>query len=478
MLSTNPKLKYSLIILLIFLSFSPLYGQRGEIDTTDYLPYYFDEAINFNLIYAASKGYNTEIERLIKKGAKVDAETIEGATPLIYAVANNHLEAVRSLLAYGPDVNKATENFNTPLLLSTKNQNVEISEALIRAGADINKTDQYGAAPLHYAVIYGGFYVTDLLLYYQADCNLKANDGTTPLMAAIWAGYADIADLLIQNGANMEARDKQGFTPFLIAAQNGDTLMMNVLLRYGVDLYEKNAYRYNALNIAIESNHMPAVEMLLSRGDKWNSEEKAGINPYRIASAYGRKEYIQMLEDKNIPGKMRPAINDMAVSVSSRFTMGDFFTGICLTFKEPLTQWGFMAGSDIKPWYTRVLIKDSETLFYQYRDRSAMVYAGIFRDFRLAGDDMKSKLLFSASLSTGYAFGNKLKGTNIAPDSKFKLNPAVGIKFQKGHFILSTGLEYLKSEYYRVGPLWLRTGLAYNLRFRTAKAPGKTIKWY
>lgn len=478
MLSTKPKLKYSLIILLIFLSFSPLYGQKGEIDTTDYLPYYIDEAINFNLIIAASKGYNTETERLIKKGARVDAETIEGATPLIYAVANNHLDAVKALLAYGPDVNKATENFQTPLLISSKNQNVEISEILIRAGADINKTDQYGAAPLHYAVIYGGFYITDLLLYYQADCNLKANDGTTPLMAAIWAGYADIADLLIQNGANMEARDKQGFTPFLIAAQNGDTLMMNVLLKYGVDMYETNVYRSNALNIAIQSNHRPAVELLLSRGDKWNSDEKAGINPYQVASAFGRKEYIEILEQKNIPGKIRPAINDIAISLSTRLTRGDVFTGISLLFRDPLTEAGFIAGCDIKPWYTRVLIKDSETLFYQYRDRSSMVYAGIFKDFRLAGDGIKTKLLLSGSLSAGYTFGNKLKGTNIVPDSKFKLNPAVGIKFQKGHFILSTGLEYLKSEYYRVGPLWLRTGLAYNFRFRTVKAPGKTIKWY
>jgi ankyrin repeat protein len=73
----------------------------------------------------------------------------------------------------------------------------------------------------------------------------------------------------------MEARDNQGFTPFLIAAQNGDTLMMNLLLNMAWNLYEKNNYRYNALNIAIEANHRPAVEMLLSRGDKWNSEEKA-----------------------------------------------------------------------------------------------------------------------------------------------------------------------------------------------------------
>lgn len=478
MLSTKLILRHIRTMFFLFLSCGPIYAQRVDIDTTDYLPYYYNQAPEFNLIIAASKGYGSEVDRLISKGANLDAETLEGATPLIYAVANNHAEAVRSLLAHGPDVNKTTESHLTPLLISVKNQNVEISEALIRSGADINKTDRYGAAPLHYAVIYGGFYITDLLLYYQADCNLKAEDGTTPLMAAVWAGYADIADLLIQNGANMEARDNDGFTPFLIAAQNGDTLLMNLLLKYGVDLYERNAFNFDALNIAIESNHKPAVEMLLSRGDKWNTGGHSGINPYQIAAVSGRKEYSSMLEQKKIPGRIRPAISEMAVLLSTRFTNGDLFTGLSLLFREPMTGAGFMAGFDIKPWYSRVMIQDNETLFYQYRDRSALAHAGIFKDFRLSGDYRKASLVLTASLSGAYSFGNKLRGTNLEPESRFRLNPGAGIKLQKERLIFAAGLEYLKSPYYRVGPVWLRTGLAWNIQFRKTRSPRKTIKWY
>lgn len=478
MLSTKLILRHFRTILLSLLCSGPLYAQRSGIDTTDYLPYYYDQAAEFNLIIAASKGYSSEIDRLISRGANPEAETIEGATPLIYAVANNHTDAVKSLLAHGVDVNKTTENHLTPLLISVKNQNIEISEALIRAGAEINKTDRYGAAPLHYAVIYGGFYLTDLLLYYEADCNLKAGDGTTPLMAAIWAGYADIADLLIQNGANMEARDKDGFTPFLIAAQNGDTLLMNLLLKYGVDLYEKNAFNFDALGIAIESNQKPAVEMLLSRGNGWNSGDHSGINPYQIAAASGRKEFRDMLEQKNVPGRIQPSISEMAVLLSTRFTGGGLFTGVSLLFRDPMTEAGFMAGFDIKPWYSRVMIQNNETLFYQYRDRSALAYAGIFKDFRLTGDYRKTRLMLTASISAAYTFGNKLRGTNIEPESKFRLNPGAGIKLQKKRLVLTAGLEYLNSPYYRVGPVWLRTGLAWNIQFRKTRSPGKTIKWY
>ncbi len=478
MLSTNSVLKFSLIILLSVFSCLNFYGQNEVIDTTDYVLPYFKEANDINLLIAASRGYSSEINRLINKGARVDVETVDGATPLIYAVANNHLDAVKTILAYNPDVNKVTESYQTPLLIAVKNQNVEISEALIRGGADLNKTDNYGAAPLHYAAIYGAFYVTDLLLYYNADCNLKAKDGTTPLMAAIYAGYADIADLLIQSGSNMEARDNQGFTPFLIAAQNGDTLIMDVLLKYGVDLYEKNAYNYNALDIAIESNNKPAVEFLLARGDKWGIDEKAGINPYSIASAFGRKEIIELLEKKGITGKVNPGLNEMSVCVSSKFTTADYFSGFSIKLREPVKKAGIIAGCDLKLWYTKVMKKSGENIFYQYLDKSALIYTGVFKDFKITGDSKKAELSLYTSLSAGYTFGNKLKGTNVVPQSRFVFLPEAGLKIQKGQFILSAGLEYLKSDYYHLGPIWLRAGLGYSFYFKKARSPGKVIKWY
>lgn len=478
MLSTNAILKQLFLIFLLIFSSSRLSGQANGIDTTDYLLPSFSEALDFNLIIAASKGYSSEIDRLVKKGADVNAETIEGATPLIYAVANNHQEAVTALLKYKPDINKVTGNYQTPLIISTKNQNVEISEILLRGGADINMADNYGASSLHYASVYGSFYVADLLLYYDAEIDRKSNDGTTPLMAAVWSGYADVADLLIQHGANMEARDKQGFTPFLIAAQNGDTLLMKVLLKYGVNLYEKNLYNYDALDIAIESDHKPAVEMLLEKGDKWASQNSEDINSYRIASAFGRKDYIEMLEKKNIPGKVHPGIDEMAITVSALVTPRDLFSGINLAFKEPLLNGGFIAGFDAKLWDTRVLLKSSENVYYQYIDKSSLVYAGIFKDFLLTGEQKKTSLSLSAALSAGYTFGNKLKGTNITPDNKFLILPAAGVKLQRNHFILSAGIEYMKSEFYRIGPLWFRSGFSYNMYLNKVRSPGKMIKWY
>lgn len=447
-------------------------------DTLDYLPMNIEGALENNLMIAASRGNDREIERLILKGADIDAETYEGATALIFSVANNRLAAVKALLAHDPDVNKMTFNNETPLLISVKNQYAEIAEALIRGGADIDLADKFGATPLHYAAISGSFIMADLLLYYEADCNKKSNDGTTPLMASIWAGYPDITDLLFQSGANLEARDNSGFTPFLIASQNGDTMVMNLLLKEGVDLYEKNNYNYNALALAIESNQKPAVELLLEKGDKWTSNNKEGVNPYTVASAFGRKDIFEMLEKKNISGREGFRIDEVSISLSTRFNTRDYYTSSSISFREPLINAGFVAGFDMKPAYTKVLSEHSENTYYQYFDRSSLVYAGIFKDFTLSEKPSGLKFVISASLSAGYSFSSEYRGTNIHPENMFRIIPAAGIKVQKGHFSVKADLEYVNTEFYRTGPLWGRIGFAYNHLLSRIRKLEKTIKWY
>lgn len=450
------------------------------IDTSEYVSSYNSDYLDYNLMIASSRGYDSEIVRLINKGAEINAETPEGATPLIFAVANDHLSSVKILLNYQADVNKKTAAWETPLTIAVKNDNLEIAEALIRGGADLDLTDRYGATALHYASIYGKFYLTDLLLYYDAEVDKKSSDGTTPLMAAIWAGNAEVADLLMQNGANLEARDKDGFTPLLIAAQNGDTLLINLLLMEGVDLYEKNKSNFNALDLAIESNSKPAVESLLQHGDKWFQQEVAGENPYTVATAFGRKELFNLLEEKNIPGRPKKRIDELALTVSSKLNNHDLYSGIGFSGKEPLINLGFIVGFDTKLWYTRVLLKSNETdIFYQYRDKSSIIYGGVFKDFTISESRRgSSKLSFSAALSGAYAFGYQLRGTLMTPENKLRIEPSAGIKLQIDHFQLSAMAEYMNSSFYRVGPLWFRLGGSYSFFLSKVKSPGKVIKWY
>jgi ankyrin repeat protein len=447
------------------------------IDTSDYFPYTYTEALDYNLMIASSKGYSSEIIRLIGKGANIDAETNEGATPLIFAVTNNRFLAVITLLAYKPQLEATTKTHETALLIAVKSGYFDVAEMLIREGAEIDNPDWHDATPLHHAALDGYLKIADMLIYYGASLDSKSVEGTTPLLAAIWAGNTDIADLLIQNGANMEISDNDGFTPFLLSSFYGDTLMMNILYMKGANIYATNNAKHNALTLTILTGNTYATEFLLKIGKNWSAHGNNALNPYTVASKYQRKEVISLLDSNNVTGQLKYEIDQFALTVSSRFFIHDIYTGISLSFKEPYLNAGFIVGCDMKLWYTRVLMKESENLYYQYMDKGAIAYAGVFKDFPLTDNPGRYNYSFSTTLMAGYSFGNKLKGTLSTAENKFKVIPAVSFKMTKLNLSFSLGLEYVKTYYYRNGPVWLRAGISYNYYFDNVRTIIKPIKW-
>jgi ankyrin repeat protein len=447
-------------------------------DTTDYIPEFYKGALDYNLMIAASKGYTEEVNRLVKNGADIFAETDQGATPLIFAVSNNQTDVAKLLIEYGSDVNKVTFQQVTPLLIAVKNQNAEIAEALIRAQADIDASDRYGATSLHYASVYGYIQIVDMLLYYEASIDTKSIEGSTPLIASVWAGYTDVADLLIQNGANIEAKDNEGYTPFLMAAMNGDTLAMQLLYSKGADIYATNASDHNALALAIIADQKDATQYLLKIGDKWNDKENSDVSPYSVASKYRRRDIIKILEEKKIPGNIKYGIDQVELMASTRFFLHDIYSGASLSFKEPYLNGGFIAGCDIKLWYTRVLLKQSEHMFYQYMNKGSVAYAGLFKDFALTNYPYRANFLVSTSLSAGYSFGNELKGTLDTPQDKLMIIPAISLKWTKKDLSFSLGADYMNTDFYHIGPFWLRFGASYNIYFDNIRTNRKTLKWY
>ena len=474
---------WKFVLLTIFFSIPARLGsQIVVLDTTMELEYPLQfsvqQDLNNYLMLAASAGQVPAINWLIKHGAEIDTKTEENATPLVLAVANNNTEAVKALLQYKPDVNVMTLYSETPLLAAAKNGNIDMAEALIRDSANINLADKHGATPLHYASIFGYFYLTDMLLYYQADKELKSEDGTTPLMAAIWAGFADITDLLIQKGANCEEKDKQGFTPLMIAAQNGDTVIMELLFKKQVNMYEINNFKYDALDILIKSNFIDAIEYLFRRGYKWISRLPDALNPYSLAIKNERKGIMQILEKNNIPENHSFGFNQVAFSASVKFCSHDYFTGFNLAFKEPHINAGLIAGLDFKPGYNRVLDKTDDNQYYQYQDKSSVVYGGIFKDIRITDHPFGGNWFFNSSLAAAYAFGNKLKGTNISPGNILKIIPSAGFKWTVANFSLYGSIDYMRTMFYKIGPVWFRLGVAYNMFLESDKARPKKIKWY
>jgi hypothetical protein len=319
--------------------------------------------------------------------------------------------------------------------------------------------------------------MTDMLLYYDASIESKTNDGFTALHTAIYYGYIEVTDILIQNGANMESRDNDGNTPFLIAASFGDTLIMSILYKFGVDIYADNYMNHNALTLAIAFDHKDAVRYLLQIGDKWSENTPAEYNPYKVAEKYGRKDIVKILKEENIPGSVKLSFDQAAFSMYARFTKQNFYSGFSLSLREPYFNAGITAGLNTKLWETKLLVKQSDSFFYQYVDKSSIVFVGLFKDFIISDNLDNKRFIFSTSLSAGYTFGNKFKGTDMFPDKKTVIIPAIAFKWSTKPVTVFAGADYLNLGHYKAGSVWTTIGLAGNLYFDNIQIRQKRIKW-
>jgi hypothetical protein len=253
---------------------------------------------------------------------------------------------------------------------------------------------------------------------------------------------------------------------------------MKILNDKGADIYANNKNGHNALTISIANGQSELTLFLLKIGSNWIKTDGSTLDPYDVASTYHRKEAIEILRNNKIGGELKYRVDQVSLTLSSRFHFNDMTTGLAIAFKEPYLNAGFIAGLDTKLWETRVLVKTSENYFYQYRSKGNVAWAGLFKDFNLTDYAERLNYSFSTSISAGYSFGNSHKGSTSAPEDKFMIIPAISFKMTKMNFSFSMGMEYIKTDYQKNGPLWFRTGVTYNYFFDKVRMNIKQLRWY
>jgi ankyrin repeat protein len=439
----------------------------------------FNDQINdpdYLLLVSASIGDTARIVSLLKDGADIDAQTLEGATPLMLAVQYRQAPAVKLLIEAGADPDISTYFRVTPLIAAIRDQNLEIAEMLIRAGANIDARDINGATALHYAALFGFYYEADMLIYYEALNDLKATDGTTPLMAAVMSGSFDIADILIRNGSNVNSTDNKGYTPLLLAAQNGDTLVMELLLMSGADLYAVASDRYNATAIAVRDANIWLFSYLFRKGTLWRQETGA-VNMWLVAEQYRRKEFLTILREYGVPNHGNHHINSVSAELSALVSRHQLFTGVAVKSRRDISGLGAIAGVDFKPFKSRIILKQSNDEYLQYIDRRYVAYAGIFKDMIISDKTGINSWVLTFTGKAAYKFGNIYPGSNLKPEHKLAFIPSVSLSFEIPSFTFSVATDFMKSEVYKSGPLWFRAGISYNYYPEKVKSRGKVIRW-
>jgi hypothetical protein len=93
------------------------------------------------LMEACLGGLTETVEALLKHGASVDAQEVEGRTALWFSSRNRRQKCVELLLGAGADPNLADHYGRTPLMRA---KNLAIATVLLQSGADPNLKDNEG----------------------------------------------------------------------------------------------------------------------------------------------------------------------------------------------------------------------------------------------------------------------------------------------------------------------------------------------
>ena len=169
------------------------------------------------------------IEALIGAGAKVDALTGKGISPLLQALAKKRNECVAALISGGADVNGA--GGTSPLLQALAKKNESVALLLVEAGADLT-TEMSGYLPLHIATLYGFAGVVEAILAAGADKNARTRkEGSTALHLAVRTTDQAMLTRLLAAGVDAAVTDVLCRSPQARAEEAGaDGVAMVALL--------------------------------------------------------------------------------------------------------------------------------------------------------------------------------------------------------------------------------------------------------
>lgn len=215
------------------------------------------------LMWAAGERHKAAARLLVTSGARLEARSQTGLTPLMFAIRAGDIDGTKELLDLGADLKATAPDGTSTLVLAIINAHWELAATLLERGADPNGRDPRGR-PLHVlafmrraqnrslsawlprrptgkldsiglakALLARGASIDDRLDYKNAaylpthmalpPVQLTTYVGATPLYIAAKACDVELVTFLAANGANPTLATVQHVTPLLAAAGIGHT---------------------------------------------------------------------------------------------------------------------------------------------------------------------------------------------------------------------------------------------------------------
>jgi hypothetical protein len=253
--------------------------------------------------------------------------------------------------------------------------------------------------------------------------------------------------------------------------------MLRMLVNAGANLYSANDDNYDALGCAVRYGNAEAASFLLKNGKRWNYRNNGLKNPFDIAEYYGQSKLIPLLTQYGLAEKPGFALEELAFTGGARFTSHYLLLDGSVSLEEPRMKAGITIGAAVNPFRWKLLVQESDAI-WQYNVNTYLVYAGIFKEFRLGETADGNKLSIVPSLSAGYRFFSDYEGVERKPEDKFCIIPSADVIWRIKYFGMSAGLSYMQTPFLKVFPVWLNLRLSYSIMEKSPVVPGKKIKIY
>lgn len=247
------------------------------------------------LIYACKRGHVNAARQLLDLGARVNAASEKGKTPLLEAIEANHGEVVDLLLDRSEleiNIGNSKNRERTALMIAVQLDLEPVVKAILkREDIDINVKDSEGFTVLSLAAAKGSYEVVKALLTKpHIDVNpIDVAGGRTALMLVAEftkTNECEIIRALMEHGANPNWRDYfRGRTSLTAAVEAGRIQVVQTLLEFDqTDLFCKDDDGRGLLHYASKFGHADIIRLLKEKNLDLNLQDTNGFTPLHNAA--------------------------------------------------------------------------------------------------------------------------------------------------------------------------------------------------
>ncbi len=308
-----------------------------------------DEDGNSLLHIAAASDNPVIVHFLLSMGADIEAQNVQGQTPLLLALNKKARNAVKALSEHNANI-FAKDEFNSfPLEYAEKTNSFD----LLINGQTVLQRDSEGNTALHYATDKLNMGMVRSVLALGKPKTVKNNTGKTPLMIAyqnpLSQTAAEIAAALIVAGIepahkdfsefetaalarNFSMRFGDGETLLHIFARKGYTGFLRFLLARNVPVDVKNIASSTAIHEAVRNGNSEAAGLLLAAGADPNNRDASGNTVlHLVMPGSSRSKLFKELLAAGANPNIKDNYGETPLHVAARIGMSDAIISALIT---------------------------------------------------------------------------------------------------------------------------------------------------